>query len=188
MSAAPPPGGSAGCLRGALGVGLLLLSLGAGAFGLHAWRQHAAEAWQAEATAAYAPARAALEAPSPAAPDLDRTVRVLRELDLALQGTADMGDWLSQVAQHDHRFVDPRVLRSRARLMDALFAIWSVQAEREEREAAWGLSSELLLATLSVVDVQGRYDGLLPQGRPPGAPGRPPRPRGRGAPPARRAD
>jgi len=168
---ARPSGGGAlakGCLTAA-GIGVLVMVLGAGAaYWWSSQQERAALAAQAaRAEAEYAPVREAMKPKAEAAPpkpDLDKTVRVIHEIDGALRGSEDMGAYLRALAQHDYRGVDPAVLRAREELMDVLIDMYKVQAEAETQAELWAVSSELLLATLSVVKVQGDYNGLFPSG------------------------
>ena len=168
---APPSGGGSvakGCLS-AVVIGVLGVILAAG--GLYLWsaqREASALAAQAErAEAEYAPVREAMKpkaAAKPPPPDLDKTVRVIHEIDGALRGSEDMGAYLRELAQHDYRGVDPAVLAARQELMDVLIDMYKVQAEADEQAELWAVSSQLLLSALSVVKVQGDYNGLFPSG------------------------
>lgn len=179
MSDAPPPaappGPSAarGCLM-ALGFigGVLLLTAGAGALWRHRAQEAAQQAQAARAEAEYDPARAAMRkaatvddaAAGGPAVDLDKTVRIVHELDGALRTEGDMGAYLQQLARHDYRGVDPGVLAARKQLMDVLVELYKTRAEADEQAELWGLSSQLLLSALSVVKVQGDYNGIVPTG------------------------
>lgn len=179
MTDAPPPPPSAppagaggavakGCF-GFVGIGVLVVVLAmGGAYWWAAQQREAALAAQAEkAEAEYAPVRAAMKGPAaepPPPPDLDKTARVIHEIDGALRGSDDMGAYLRALAQHDYRGVDPAVLAARQELMDVLIDMYKVQAEAEDQAELWAVSSELLLSALSVVKVQGDYNGLFPSG------------------------
>lgn len=177
MSSSPPsavPPSAArpqGCARPLLlGLGALigLCTLVAG--GLW-WRQERAlQAQQARAQEEFAPVFDALTAPAsgPAsdgpAYDIDETIKVVHEIDLALAESDSLGDYLRQMARRDYQGVAPDVLVARKDLMDVLFRIYAKQAEIQDQEEMWGLTSELLLTTLSVVGGEGDWGALGPTG------------------------
>jgi tetratricopeptide (TPR) repeat protein len=167
---AGPRGPARGCLRLVGGLGAALIAAVGGLWlGHHRAEEAALEAQAARAEAEYGPARTAMreaaQAPAAAAPvvDLDQTVRVIHEIDGALRGADDMGAYLQQLARHDYRGVDPEVLAARAALMDVLVELYKTRAEADEQAELWGLSSQLLLSALSVVKVQGDYNGVVPK-------------------------
>ena len=141
----------------ALGVVGALVALGLGA---RWWIHYEAQlAWQAQAEEQFAPVKEKLQAgaqvPADAAGpayDIDQTVKVIHEVDLALQHSGNMGDYLQQMARRDYSGVAPEVLASREQLMDVLFRIYAKQAEQQDQQEMWSLTSQLLLGTLSVVD------------------------------------
>ncbi len=150
-------------------VAVAALALG-GLGGWAVWkRQRAEEAWRAEASRRFAPVLEALEAGAadrdPAAGyDIDQTVRVVHEMDLALSDSVDMADWLRGIAQHDLRGVAPPVLIARRRLMDVLYRIYAVETEQEERRASWSVTRELLVTSLSVVQIEADLNPVVPSG------------------------
>jgi len=107
---------------------------------------------------------ATAEAAGPAY-DLDTTVRVIHEIDMAVQQSDSLDDWLRQLAQQDYRDVAPEVLEARMEMMDILMRLYASQTELEDQEALWELSSGMLMLTaLSVVEVEGEIDPLTPGG------------------------
>lgn len=155
-----------GCARPLLvGLGALLGLSGLVAGGLW-WRQEQAlRAQQARAEQEFAPVFQALDAPAAGpAYDLDETIKVVHEIDLALAESDSLGDYLRQMARRDYQGVAPDVLAARKDLMDVLFRIYAKQAEIQDQEEMWGLTSELLLTTLSVVGGQGDWGALGPTG------------------------
>ena len=147
------------------------LALGLGFLGGGAWWRVRAAAAAQEAAAAevFSPVIASMQSAvadrDPAAPyDIDETIRVVHELDLAL-GRADSVDaYLRSMARHDYRGVAPEVLLARRQLMDVLWRIYAVQVEEEEQEAMWAVASELLLGSLSVVSVEADVNPVMPTG------------------------
>lgn len=173
MTETPTPSTRAGCARTALFVGgaLLTVALG-GAFYLH----HRASSAEAEAVAAqeqaaseaFEPALEAMEPPPPApelpAYDLDKTIRVIHEIDQALAESDDLEDYLHRVSLQDYRGVAPEVLDARRDILEILLQIYGKQTEAEDQAAMWEFTSELFLSTLSVVEVEGSVNPAIPVG------------------------
>lgn len=96
--------------------------------------------------------------------DIDKTVRTVHEMDLALARAGSMDTYLRGMARQDFRGVAPEVLLARRALMDVLWRMYAVQVEEEEQEAMWGVASELLLGSLSVVSVEADITPVMPTG------------------------
>jgi len=165
-TSAPAPPGRFGRFR--LGCGLLAVLLVAVPAGMWQWsahratiRQHrAAQAHAKKANDAFEPAMDALEAgveQSEQQPDydLDKTIRVIHQIDLALKQDKDLPSYLQTVAVQDYSGVAPEVLQSRRKLMDILLRLYAKQVEADDQQAMWEFTSELLLSTFSVVQVSG---------------------------------
>lgn len=152
-------------LFGRLGLGCGVLAV-LGALGLvggiwayvrwaEAQRLQAEAAQEAAAKETFGPALTGLDAP-PARPyDIDETIRVVHEIDAALQQKMAPEDYLRLMARQDYRDVAPEILKARKEMLDLSFQLYAKQTEKEERDATWAMSSELLLTALSVVSVQG---------------------------------
>lgn len=126
--------------------------------------EQAREAQKAHAEEVFAPALAQLE-PEPEAPvDLDATIRVVHEIDLALKQQESLDEWLRFAATRDHRGVAPEVLASRKEILGILREMYARQTQASEQQAVWELTSELLLSTLSVVSVSGETGLTGPAG------------------------
>lgn len=166
-----PPDPSAPRSRWPLGCALAAalvagLPLGAGALWAYTtWRAHqAALAEQAaHAEEVFAPA---LEQLAPKEPeiDLDATIRVVHEVDLALQEKGNLDEWLRFAATRDHRGVAPEVLEARLEILQVLQELYARQTEAEEQQAVWEMTGEMLLSTLSVVQVSGHTGVIGPTG------------------------
>ncbi len=150
-----------GCgLALAIGVCLAIVA------GVAGWRWYAAREAEAEAARlaeaeeVFAPARATLEGDKGEL-DIDRTVRVLRQIDESMRNQADLHAYLAEVAREDWRGVPREVLDARRQILDVQMKLYAKQDEQEAREASWSLSRDIVLTTLSVVSVQGD-GGLAP--------------------------
>ena len=155
-----------GCMRPLLiGAGVLAVAT-AGVFGGLHWRsEQALVAHRAQAEQDFAPVYDRLDQAA-AAPtyDLDETIKVIHEVDLALAESDDLGAYLRSMARRDYAGVAPEVLAARRDLMDVLFELYAKQAEIEDQEEMWSLTSELLLTTLSVVGGEADMGPLGPRG------------------------
>jgi len=97
--------------------------------------------------------------------DLDKTIRVIHEIDLALQEQDSLDEYLMRLSMQDYRDVAPEVLEARKELLGILMDLYAKQVEQEDQQAMWELTSELLLSTFSVVEVSGQIDPLSPKGK-----------------------
>ncbi len=146
----------------AVAAGVLALLVVAG-LGWNWWSdQRAAEAraQQDAAEAVFAPARERLSKESGDL-DIDKTVRVLRQVDESMRNQDDLHAFLRGVAGEDWRGVPIEVLDARRKILDAQMKLYAKQNEKEAQEASWSLSRDIVLTTLSVVGVQGE-GGLTP--------------------------
>ncbi|TNE88173.1 MAG: hypothetical protein EP330_16085 [Deltaproteobacteria bacterium] len=165
-------GGSPFRMMGA-GCGLLIALAVALPIGGYWWYSSSQAARQAaleerqlrEANETFAPAMEALEkgAQDPGY-DIDATVRVIHELDRALESKDSLDAYMKHVAMQDYRDVAPEVLEARRELMDPLLKLYAKQVEASDKDAMWEMTSELLLSTLSVVEVEGDISLTSPTG------------------------
>ncbi|RME22307.1 MAG: hypothetical protein D6798_16110 [Deltaproteobacteria bacterium] len=163
------PAARSGCSRVLLGAGLVLLVLSVAGGGYRWWSvRQALREQQARAEEQFGPVFDKLDEAvrSEQGPgyDIDETIKVIHEIDLALQESESLGDWLQQMARRDYHDVAPEVLAARKELMEVLFEIYAKQAEIEDQEEMWGLTSELLLSALSVVGGDADLGPLGPSG------------------------
>jgi hypothetical protein len=160
-----PPSGrrtGQGCAKAAaISGGALLVAIGVGV----AWWQHReseAIAAQGEAAeAAFGPAREKLDAASGEYLDIDRTIRVLHQVDESMRHQDDLHTFLASVAAEDWRGVPRDVLEAREHILDAQMRLFAKQTELDAQEASWTFSRDVVLTTLSVVTVGGE-GGLTP--------------------------
>lgn len=128
-------------------------------------REKEALAAQADhAEAMFAPARATLAQPKIHPYDIDETIRVIHGLDRALANQDNLDEWLQTVARQDYRHVAPEVIDARTKILDVLQPLYAKQTQLEDQQAMWELTSEMLLATLSVVSVSGEASMTNPSG------------------------
>lgn len=172
------PGGFArGCLL-VLGVSGVtsIVTAGVGWYWYTGEQAAAETARKAEAEAEFKPAYSQLdEAIASSGPvDIDKTVRVIHELDEAMlasrgeggTGRANVQDFLHTMATQDYRGVAPDVLKARRELLNVIFELQSRQVELEDQEAAWNYTTDVVLGTLSLVNVGGNVEatGGVPTG------------------------
>ncbi len=87
--------------------------------------------------------------------DVDRTMRVIHAMDGALREGTSLRDYLDRLAGMDLRDVHPAVLKSREQMLDVMLRLYARQTEADARQEMWDTTSEMVLATLSVVKVSG---------------------------------
>ena len=145
------------------GAALVALLLGAG--GTYWWWQDRADkalaAQQEAAVEAFGPAQKALSPAADSPIDIDRTVRVLHQVDESMRHQDSLHDFLATVAKEDWRGVPKEVLDARKHILDVQLELYGKQVEKYEQEAMWTLSRDIVLTTLSVVAVKGE-GGLAP--------------------------
>jgi hypothetical protein len=99
--------------------------------------------------------------------DVDRTVRVIHEVDLALRESNSFKEFLARAASEDYRGVAPEVLEGRRKVMDVLMRLYARQAETADQQALWDAPRKFLLQNLSVVDANAGAsagEGVVPSG------------------------
>jgi tetratricopeptide (TPR) repeat protein len=166
VAGAPVPNGGrrvgSGCLKALLISAAVLAATG----GVGAWwwfRQDrlALEAQEEKAEAAFAPAREKLETTAGEDIDIDRTIRVLHQVDESMRHQDDLHTFLASVAAEDWRGVPREVLDAREEILDAQMKLYGKQVELDAQEASWTFSRDVVLTTLSVVTVSGE-GGMTP--------------------------
>ncbi len=100
--------------------------------------------------------------------DLDQTVRVLHGMDhgirAALEREQSLQDYLAAMAAADYRGVAPEVIEARTEMLDVLYQLYAVQVEEDAQRELWAYTGEMLLAMMSVVDVDAATSPLGPVG------------------------
>lgn len=92
----------------------------------------------------------------------DKTIRVVYGMDQAIASRDELsiGEWLELLARQDYEGVHPKVLESRAKMLEILKETYIAVAERERREDVWKGYSGSLSELVSLADVS--FSGLLP--------------------------
>jgi hypothetical protein len=137
-------GGARASLVAAIAIAALAL-LAAAAW--YAWRraqeERAAAARaerEARVQAEAEPLREALAAAEAAAVepyDIEKTMRVLFEIDTAVHRVASIREYLALLGRADYRRVKPAVLESRERIVDVLLDYYAAVETLEEQDALW---------------------------------------------------
>ncbi len=160
----------------AIGCGLLSVLLVAAPVGGFLWlRARNAEAHEAalvvqeqKAQEVFQQPLEALESAAEAAPevyDLDKTVRIIHGLDLAMTEQDDLEGYLRALGRQDYRGVAPEVLEGRKKILEVIQPLFAKQTELDDQQAMWEITSEMLIATLSVVSVSGDVNLISPVGQ-----------------------
>lgn len=142
----------------------LILGGGAGWWWWSARDRAALDAQAEAAEAAFAPARAKLTADAGQDLDIDKTIRVLHQVDQSMRHQDDLHTYLAAVAGTDWRGVPDDVLAARKAILDAELTLFSKQTELDAQEATWSFSRDVVLTTLSVVAVEGE-GGITPDAK-----------------------
>jgi len=95
--------------------------------------------------------------------DIDKTVRVIHEIDLAMQEDQSLQDYLVWASRQDYSDVAPEVLEARKQVLDVMMRLYAKQVEADDQQAMWEVTSELLLSTLSVISLSGEANMLAPE-------------------------
>ena len=100
--------------------------------------------------------------------DLDQTIRVLHGMDQGIRGALErdesLKEYLAAMAAADYRGVAPEVIDARTAMLDVLYELYAVQLEEDAQQELWEYSGEMLLAMMSVVEVDAATGPLGPVG------------------------
>ena len=83
--------------------------------------------------------------------DIDKTIRVIHEIEAALKNSSDLNHYLGYLASHDYDGVAPEILRAQKDVLAVLFKLHAKQVAAEDEHAAWLFTSEVVLSLASVV-------------------------------------
>lgn len=87
--------------------------------------------------------------------DIDKTIRVIHEIDQAITKNNNLEDYLLRVSKQDYRNVAPEVLEARKKLMKTVMEIYSRQTKLEEQPDYWDMIREYTLAAGSGINPEG---------------------------------
>ncbi|MCU0327853.1 MAG: hypothetical protein MUE53_02580 [Chitinophagales bacterium] len=87
--------------------------------------------------------------------DIDKTIRVIHEIDEAIKKTDNLEEYLLIVAKQDYRNVAPDVLAARKKLMQTVMEIYAKQKRLEEQPDYWDLIRQYTLAAGTSIDIKG---------------------------------
>jgi len=71
--------------------------------------------------------------------DIEKTMRVVHELDSAVQRVSSIRDYLELIARADYRHVAPRVLETRKAMIDVLLRYYGLLEDKADQEALWAI-------------------------------------------------
>lgn len=134
----------------AIAVPLIGLAIVAG--GWWWYGQSVVRAQEERARRVFEPAKQALVAKNEGPVDIDKTVRVIHALDLAMQERDDLETFLKTLAQADYRGVAPDVLEAREKILDVLMRLYAQQTQVENQEATFTVTRTVLSA-MSLMEV-----------------------------------
>lgn len=118
---------------------------------------------QQQAEALFEPAREALAAVEPPEQvDVDKTIRVIHALELAVAEQDNLEQLLQTVARVDYRGVAPEVLQAREQILDVLMKLYAQQTQLENQQETFTVTRGVLSAmSLMKVDL-GTATGAPP--------------------------
>lgn len=107
----------------------------------------------------FEPVRAALQAAAVVERpyDIEATMRVVRELDLAVQRSASTRDYFEALRRTDYSRAAPKVLAARQRILDVLVKYYGAVEKRNQEDELWqvfGRWSDELSKLLQAADVR----------------------------------
>ncbi|MDT8388958.1 MAG: hypothetical protein RRC34_00430 [Lentisphaeria bacterium] len=88
-----------------------------------------------------------------AAYDIDTTVRVIHQIDLAMRERDTIIQYIHDMAATDYRGVAPDILSARADILAVLMEMYGKQVELNQQNGLWEMASEFILTTTSVISV-----------------------------------
>ncbi len=117
------------------------------------WHLETERAAQVEhARVVFEPAQKALRPADDVEVDIDKTIRVIHALDVAVNERGDLQEFLKTLASADYRGVAPDVLRAREKMLDVLMRLYAQQTRVENQEATFTVTRTVLSA-MSLMEV-----------------------------------
>jgi tetratricopeptide (TPR) repeat protein len=99
--------------------------------------QHAHEQAVAEQARPLEQAFAAANAVAQEPYDIEKTMRVVHELDSSVQHVSSIREYLDLVGRADYRHVAPRVLETRKQIVDVLLRYYAALEAKQDQDALW---------------------------------------------------
>ncbi|MBX3727734.1 MAG: hypothetical protein KF858_01005 [Candidatus Sumerlaeia bacterium] len=90
--------------------------------------------------------------PVPEPYDIDKTIRVIHALDLALDNRTDLREYLDTIARQDFRGVAPEVLEARARMLEQLKHLYALSAEEKDHQLLFAKYRRLFLSAITSIE------------------------------------
>lgn len=92
---------------------------------------------------------------SDSAYDIDKTIRVIHEIDEAILKHDNLEDYLMKISKEDYRNVAPEILEARKKLLQTTMEIYSRQTRLKDQPDYWDLIREYTLAAGSGINPEG---------------------------------
>lgn len=87
--------------------------------------------------------------------DIDKTIRVIHEIDQAIINNTNLEDYLLKISKQDYRNVAPEILEARKKLLETTMEIYSHQTKLKDQPDYWDLIREYTLAAGSGINPEG---------------------------------
>ncbi len=91
--------------------------------------------------------------PEPEPYDIDKTIRVLHSMDLALENQGSMKEYLDYIARQDFENVAPEVLEARMGVLEHLKNLYALHGSEQDHEQLWKEYQYSIPAALSLVQI-----------------------------------
>jgi hypothetical protein len=97
---------------------------------------------------------------SDSAYDIDKTIRVIHEIDQAIISNDNLEDYLMKISKQDYRNVAPEVLQARKKLLLTTMEIYGQQTRLKDQPDYWDLIREYTLAAGSGINPEGLMNAM----------------------------
>lgn len=87
--------------------------------------------------------------------DIDKTIRVIHEIDQAILQNDNLEDYLMKISKQDYRNVAPEILEARKKLLGTTMEIYAHQTKLKDQPDYWDLIREYTLAAGSGINPGG---------------------------------
>ncbi|MFY7861096.1 MAG: hypothetical protein ACOVP5_02635, partial [Chitinophagales bacterium] len=92
--------------------------------------------------------------------DIDKTIRVIHEIDQAIINNDNLEDYLMKISKEDYRNVAPEVLEARKKLLQTTMEIYARQTRLKDQPDYWDLIREYTLAAGSGINPNGLMNAM----------------------------